>query len=95
MYLEFLNFPKKFKIMDTHTDNIKHIIKFQKLNIKSLLDLSSWWGICPEDQRLFALLLMRQLPQFQLQKIGSIELNSNRLILYISGYKPIELLLIV
>lgn len=81
--------------MDTHVKNIKHVVKFQRLTIKSLLDLSSWWGISPNDQRLFALILMRQLPQFQLQEIGSIELNSNRLKVYISGHEPIELLDIV
>lgn len=97
MYIQFIDYPGKFFINDVEKQkNIKYIVRFDRINIKSILNLSEFWGIETRKQREFSIVLTRQFPQFQLCESGSLELNSNnRLLLYTSTRDPIELLEIV
>lgn len=86
--LSFCDFPEKFNIKNL--DVLKSSYHFDNLNIRHVLYYSKYIGITPEKQRLFSIIFMRQMPQYILPQ-GAIELDikTNRLVLYLSGYKPI------
>jgi hypothetical protein len=87
-HLLFVDFPEKFLV--ENSTNLNGSYHFDTLNIRTVLYYSNFIGIASERQRTFAIVFMRQMPQYILGE-GSIEFDfaSNRLITYISGHKPI------
>lgn len=87
-YLTVCDFPEKFEI-----DNLKKLYvsyHFDKLTIKNVLYYSSYIGIERAKQRLFSIVFMRCMPQYILgEGVIEFDINSNRLTVYLLGYKPI------
>ena len=91
--LSFVDFPEKFLIEDT--SNLLSSYHFDTLTIKNVLYYSNFIGISPIKQRTFAIVFMRQMPQYILGE-GVIDLDpiTNRFTAYISGHKPIPFAII-
>lgn len=91
--LSISNFPKKFKLKEGHDSRLVCRFQFDCLNIRTILYYSAYIGIKDYCQREFSLIFLRQLPIFKTPK-GCIEYNiyTNRLTVYIRGYKPIGII---
>ena len=92
--LSFCDFPETFSIKNI--DVLYSSYHFDMLTIKHVLYYSKYIGIDDDKQRLFAIIFMRQMPQYILGEGAiNLDIDTNRLTLYLTGYKPIPIVQIV